>query len=239
MEKMTRPSRAVVLLSGGLDSATCLLIALGEATEVFALSFDYGQRHGVELDRARRLAERYGAAAHRIVRLDLPAGSSALTDRSRDVPRHALGAEPIPATYVPGRNTLFLAHAVAWGETIGAGDIYIGANALDYSGYPDCRPEFLEAFERTANLGTKAGVQGALTFRIRAPLLRLTKGDIVARASALGLDFSLTSSCYDPTPAGRPCGACDSCLLRAKGFRMARLRDPLVHDNNTSGVNPP
>lgn len=234
---MGRASRAIVLLSGGLDSATCLLIARGEADEVFALSFDYGQRHGVELDRARRLAERYGAAAHRIVRLDLPAPEgSALTDRSREVPRNALGAEPIPVTYVPARNTLFLAHAVAWGEAIGAGDIYIGANALDYSGYPDCRPEFLEAFERTANLGTKAGVSGALTFRIRAPLLRLTKGKIVARAAALGLDFALTSSCYDPTPRGQPCGACDSCLLRAKGFRVARLRDPLMHDD-TAGVN--
>jgi 7-cyano-7-deazaguanine synthase len=236
---MSGASRSIVLLSGGLDSATCLLIARAEADEVFALSFDYAQRHGVELDRARRLAERYGAAAHRVVRLDLPSPeSSALTDRSREVPRNALGAEPIPATYVPARNTLFLAHAVAWGEAIGAGDIYIGANALDYSGYPDCRPEFLEAFERTANLGTKAGVSGALAFRIRAPLLRLTKGEIVARAAALGLDFSLTSSCYDPTPTGQPCGACDSCLLRAKGFRMARLRDPLVHDS-TSGVNPP
>jgi 7-cyano-7-deazaguanine synthase len=236
---MTRASRAIVLLSGGLDSATCLLIARGEAEEVFALSFDYGQRHGVELERARLLAERYGAAAHRIVRLDLPApASSALTDRSRDVPRNALGADAIPVTYVPARNTLFLAHAVAWGETIGAGDIYIGANALDYSGYPDCRPEFLEAFERTANLGTKAGVEGALTFRIRAPLLRLTKGEIVARAAVLGLDFSLTSSCYDPTPTGEPCGACDSCLLRAKGFLAARLVDPLVNDG-APGVDPP
>jgi len=235
---MRPPIRAIVLLSGGLDSATCLVIARGEADEVFALSFDYGQRHRVELDRARSLAARYGAAAHRIVRLDLPApGSSALTDPSREVPRNALGAEPIPATYVPARNTLFLSHAVAWGEAIGAADIYIGANALDYSGYPDCRPEFLEAFERMANLGTKAGVEGALAFRIHAPLLRLTKGEIVARAAALGLDFALTSSCYDPTRTGQPCGSCDSCLLRAKGFRVAGLHDPLVR-NDTSGVNP-
>ena len=237
---MTGASRAIVLLSGGLDSATCLLIARGETKEVFALSFYYGQRHGVELERARLLAKAYGAAAHRIVRLDLPApGSSALTDRSRDVPRNALGAEPIPVTYVPGRNTLFLAHAVAWGEAIGAGDIYIGANALDYSGYPDCRPEFLEAFERTANLGTKAGVEGAITFRIHAPLLRSTKGEIVSRAAALGLDFALTSSCYDPTPTGQPCGSCDSCLLREKGFRDAGLRDPIAPDDTSSGVNSP
>ena len=221
-------NRAIVLLSGGLDSATCLLIAKKEAREVFALSFDYGQRHRVELERARDLALRYGASVHRIVKLDLPAPeSSALTDRSREVPRHALGREAIPVTYVPARNTLFLSHAVAWGEAIGAGDVYIGANALDYSGYPDCRPEFLEAFERTANLGTKAGVEGALAFRIHAPLLRMTKGEIVSRAAELGLDFALTSSCYDPTPDGEPCRSCDSCLLREKGFREAGLPDPL------------
>ncbi len=185
-----RMKRAIVLLSGGLDSATCLLIAGTEAEEVFALSFDYGQRHRVELERARGLARQYRAAAHRVVKLDLPAPeSSALTDLSRDVPRHALGTDPIPVTYVPARNTLFLSHAVAWGEALGAGDIFIGANSIDYSGYPDCRPEFLESFERTANLGTKAGVEGALTFRIHAPLLRMTKGEIVAKARDLGLGF--------------------------------------------------
>ena len=221
-------NRAIVLLSGGLDSATCLLIAKKEAEEVFALSFDYGQRHRLELDRARSLALRYGAAAHRIVKLDLPAPeSSVLTDRSREVPRHALGREAIPPTYVPARNTLFLSHAVAWGEAIRAEHVYIGANALDYSGYPDCRPEFLDAFEKAVNLGTKAGVEGTLTFRIRAPLLRMTKGEIVSRAAELGLDFALTSSCYDPTPEGEPCRSCDSCLLREKGFREAGLRDPL------------
>jgi 7-cyano-7-deazaguanine synthase len=148
------------------------------------------------------------------------------------VPRHALGREAIPVTYVPARNTLFLSHAVAWGEAIGAGDVYIGANALDYSGYPDCRPEFLEAFEKTANLGTKAGVEGAIVFRIHAPLLSMTKGEIVSRAAALGLEFAMTSSCYDPTPDGEPCRSCDSCLLREKGFREAGLRDPLYRSPN-------
>jgi 7-cyano-7-deazaguanine synthase len=220
--------RAIVLLSGGLDSATCFLIAKKEAEEVFALSFDYAQRHRVELDRARSLAETYGAAAHRVVRLDLPAPeSSALTDLSQDVPRHTLGAEAIPITYVPARNTLFLSNAVAWGESIGAGDLYIGANAIVYSGYPDCRPVFLESFEQTAILGTKAGVQGELAFRIHAPLLRMTKGEIVSKGRELGLDFALTSSCYDPALNGEPCRSCDSCLLREKGFREAGLQDPL------------
>jgi 7-cyano-7-deazaguanine synthase len=219
--------KAIVLLSGGLDSATCLLIAREERFEVFALSFDYGQRHRVELERARALAARYGASDHRILRLDLPArGSSALTDVATAVPRDSLGSEPIPITYVPARNTLFLSHAIAWAEVIGAQDVFIGANALDYSGYPDCRPEFLEAFERAANLGTKAGVEGR-RFRIRAPLLSMTKAEIISRAATLGLDFGLTVSCYDPSDSGRPCGHCDSCLLRSKGFQEAGLIDPL------------
>jgi 7-cyano-7-deazaguanine synthase len=226
-------NRAIVLLSGGLDSATCFLIAKKEAEEVFTLSFDYAQRHKVELERARSLAETYGAAAHRVVKLDLPAReSSALTDLSRDVPRHALGAEAIPITYVPARNTLFLSNAVAWGEAIGAGDLYIGANSIDYSGYPDCRPEFLESFERTANLGTKSGVEGEMTFRIHAPLLRMTKGEIVSKARDLGLNFALTSSCYDPAPDGEPCRSCDSCLLREIGFREAGVQDPLHQPPN-------
>ncbi len=224
-------SRAVVLLSGGLDSATCLLIARAEGFEVFALSFDYGQRHKVELDRARDLAAACGVREHRVVHLDYPApGASALTDSAKAVPRHRLGEEPIPATYVPARNTLFLANALAWAEAINARDIFLGANALDYSGYPDCRPEFLEAFEKAANLGTKAGVQGETAFRIRAPLLQMTKAQIVSRAAALGLNFALTSSCYDPSPQGIPCGACDACLLREKGFREAGLKDPLRFD---------
>jgi 7-cyano-7-deazaguanine synthase len=220
--------RAIVLLSGGLDSATCLLIAMEQGFEVFALSFDYGQRHHVELERARQLASRYGALEHRVIRLDLPAaGASALTDRSLAVPKRSLGKQAIPVTYVPARNTLFLAHAVAWGEALEAADIFIGANALDYSGYPDCRPEFLDAFQRMANLGTKAGVESKLAFRIHAPLLRMTKGEIVARGRELDLDFALTSSCYDPSAEGRPCRACDSCLLREKGFQEAGALDPI------------
>jgi 7-cyano-7-deazaguanine synthase len=222
-------SPAIVLLSGGLDSATTLLIAKAEGFEVFALSFDYGQRHLLELDRARSLAERYGAREHRVIRLDYPAGAaSALTDPSRAVPKDSLGKEAIPPTYVPARNTLFLAHAVAWGEALGAADIFIGANALDYSGYPDCRQEYLQAFEKMANLATKASVEGTMAFRIRAPLLALTKGEIVSRAASLGLDFALTNSCYDPSPEGGPCGGCDSCLLRERGFREAGLTDPLT-----------
>jgi 7-cyano-7-deazaguanine synthase len=219
--------RAVVLLSGGLDSSTCLLIAREQGFEIHALSFDYGQRHRVELDAARAIAQRYGASAHRIVKVDLPgAASSALTEPALPVPKDSLGRDAIPITYVPARNTLFLAHAIAWAESLGAADVFIGANALDYSGYPDCRPEFLEAFERMANLGTRAGVEGKLAFRIRAPLLRMTKAQIVAEGARLGLDFGLTSSCYDPGPDGQPCGSCDSCLLRIKGFREAGIRDP-------------
>jgi 7-cyano-7-deazaguanine synthase len=203
------------------------LIAREEGFEVFALSFDYGQRHRVELERAQALAARYGASDHRILRLDLPAqGSSALTNPETAVPRDSLGSEPIPITYVPARNTLFLSHAIAWAEVIGAADVFIGANALDYSGYPDCRPEFLEAFERTVNLGTKAGVEGR-RFRVRAPLLSMTKAEIIVRAATLGLDFDLTVSCYDPSESGRPCGHCDSCLLRISGFLEAGLIDPL------------
>jgi 7-cyano-7-deazaguanine synthase len=226
-EDPARDGRAVVLLSGGLDSATCLLIAVTEGRRVSALSFDYGQRHSAELACARALAGTYGAIEHRIVRIDLPSRhGSALTDRAIGVPRHALGAEAIPVTYVPARNALFLAHALSWAEAIGAPEIFLGANALDCSGYPDCRPEFLEAFQRMANLGTKAAAEGRLSFEIRAPLIAMKKSEIVRRAASLGLDFALTSSCYDPAPDGRPCGACDSCLLRRKGFQEAGLVDP-------------
>jgi 7-cyano-7-deazaguanine synthase len=221
--------KAVVLLSGGLDSATCLLLARSDGFEVHALSFDYGQRHRIELERASALAARYGAAEHRVLRIDLPRkDASVLTEAFRPVPRHRLGADAIPQTYVPARNTIFLAHALAWAEPLGAENIYLGANALDYSGYPDCRPEFLEAFERMANLATKAGVEGTARVRIRAPLLTMTKAEIVRSAADLGLDFALTSSCYDPSSEGAPCGACDACLLRRKGFREAGLADPLA-----------
>jgi len=212
----------VVLLSGGLDSATCLALVSRWGWTVHALSFDYGQRHRVELSAARALARKYRVASHRVIAI--PAfgalGGSALTDRRIRVPKSALGVEKIPVTYVPARNTLFLAFALGVAETSGATEIVIGANALDYSGYPDCRPVFLRAFARVAKLGTKAGAEGR-SLVIRAPLLRFSKADIVRLARALGLDTSLTTSCYDPGRKGLPCGLCDSCLLRAKGFAEA------------------
>ena len=212
--------------------ATCLLIAREEGYDVHALSFDYGQRHAVELDAARAIAAKYGVREHRVVRLDYPGrGASALTDLGVAVPKDSLGREAIPSTYVPARNTLFLAHALAWAEVLEAEAIFIGANALDYSGYPDCRPEFLEAFERAANLGTRRGIE-ASPFRIHAPLLRSSKAEIIRRAAALGLDFALTTSCYEPGPKREPCGACDSCLLREKGFREAGMADSARHLNS-------
>jgi len=219
----TRGRRScVLLLSGGLDSATCLALVSRWGWTVHALSFDYGQRHRVELRAARSLARKYHVASHRVIAI--PAfgalGGSALTDRSIRVPKRALGRARIPVTYVPARNTLFLAFALGVAESSGATEIVIGANALDYSGYPDCRPAFLRAFERVARLGTKAGAEGG-SFAIRAPLLDKSKADIVRLALALGLDTSLTISCYDPSTKGRPCGTCDSCLLREKGFREA------------------
>ena len=222
--------QAVVLLSGGLDSATALAIARAEGFDAYALSFDYGQRHDRELDSARRVAAALGAREHLVLRLDLRAiGGSALT---ADIPvpkgRSAEAmASGIPATYVPARNTIFLSHALAWAEVLECQDIFIGVNALDYSGYPDCRPEFIEAFERMANLATRAGVEGRSRLRIHTPLIRLTKAEIVARGIALGVDFGLTWSCYEPRPDGLACGRCDSCLLREKGFREAGLRDPV------------
>ena len=219
---------AVVLLSGGIDSTTTLAIALAEGYEAYALSFNYGQRHQIETDAARCVAKSLGAKEHRIAKIDLRVfGGSALTDKI-DVPKQRSETEiahGIPVTYVPARNTIFLAYALAWAEVIPANDIFLGVNAIDYSGYPDCRPEFIEAFENLANLGTKAGVQGR-RFQIHTPLIKFSKADIIRKGVELGVDFSVTHSCYDPTPEGFAFGECDSCLLRLKGFREAGLKDP-------------
>ncbi len=223
---------AVVLLSGGLDSATTLAIARSQGYEAYALSFAYGQRHSRELDSASRVAAALGAKNRLVLTLDLRAiGGSALTG-DLAVPKSRTAGEigvGIPVTYVPARNTIFLAHALAWAEVLGAEDVFIGANVVDYSGYPDCRPEYLEAFERLADLATKAGVEGKSRFRIHAPLIRMTKAEIIRTGHALGVDFSLTWSCYEPTADGRPCGLCDSCTLRKKGFAEAGLTDPLCY----------
>jgi len=221
--------RAIVLLSGGLDSTTTFAIAKQQGFLVYALSFDYGQRHATEIEAARRVAAKLGAAEHRVLTLDDAVFSgSALTDHV-DVPKLRSDKEiaaGIPVTYVPARNTIFLAHALAWAEALAITDIFIGVNALDYSGYPDCRPEFISAFENMANLGTKAGVEGG-RFTIHTPLISLSKAEIIRRAYDLGVDLSLTHSCYDPLPDGRACGQCDACQLRKKGFREAGLTDPL------------
>jgi 7-cyano-7-deazaguanine synthase len=216
--------RAVVLVSGGLDSATVLAIARAAGRECYALSFDYGQRHRLELEAAGRVASALGAREHRTMRIDFAGiGGSALTDPAIAVPEAASAG--IPVTYVPARNTVFLALALGWAEVLGAREIYVGVNAVDYSGYPDCRPEFITAFERLANLATKAGVEGG-SFAIRAPLIELTKAEIIGRGVALGVDYALTVSCYQPDGAGRACGRCDSCRLRRAGFEAAGVADP-------------
>jgi len=221
--------RVVVLLSGGIDSATTMAIALAEGSEAYALSIDYGQRHQIELEASRRIAKSLGATEHRVAKIDLRVfGGSALTD-DIDVPKKRSETEiahEIPVTYVPARNTIFLAYALAWAEVIAANHIFLGVNAIDYSGYPDCRPEFIEAFESLAGLATKAGVEGRC-FHIHTPLIKLSKAEIIRKAIELGVDLSLTHSCYDPTPEGLACGACDSCLLRLKGFRDAGTKDPI------------
>jgi len=220
---MTAP--AVVLLSGGLDSATCLAIARAEGFACHALSFAYGQRHETELRAAELVARELGAVQHRVMHIDLAAfGGSALTDRNLAVPESP--SSGIPITYVPARNTVFLSFALAWSEVLGAHDIFIGVNAVDYSGYPDCRPEFIEAFEKMASLATRAGVEGAARLRIRTPLIDLTKADIVRRGLALGVDYSRTVSCYQADHDGRACGKCDSCRLRRAGFEAAGVPDP-------------
>lgn len=229
---MSASAKAVCLLSGGLDSSVCLAFARKEGYECYALSFDYGQRHRIELEAAAKVADDLGAAQHVVVRVDLRTfGGSALTgdmEVPKERPRAEMG-QGIPVTYVPARNTIFLSLALAWAEVLGAQDIFIGVNAIDYSGYPDCRLEYIEAFERMANLATKAGVEGVSRIHIHTPLIRLRKAEIVKLGAALGVDFRLTHSCYDPDAEGRPCGACDSCLLRRKGFEEAGITDPLEH----------
>ena len=233
--------KAVVLLSGGLDSSTAAAIAKDEGFAPFALSFSYGQRHRRELESAHAVAVHLGIEKHLVICFDMgPIGGSALTcavpvPKDKYGPSRLLDAseasgekQEIPVTYVPARNTIFLSFALAWAETLGAADIFIGANVVDYSGYPDCRPEYLKAFEAMADLATRESVEGRVKFRIRAPLLHMTKAQIIREGSRLGLDYSLTWSCYDPQPSGSPCGRCDSCLYRAKGFKEAGLADPLL-----------
>lgn len=221
---MTMMKKAVVLLSGGLDSATILAIAKSQGYECYALSFDYGQRHGAELHAARRVAQSCGAIEHKIIRIGLGEfGGSALTDTRIAVPETP--QEGIPVTYVPARNTVFLAFALGWAEVLGSADIFIGVNAVDYSGYPDCRPQYIEAFERLANLATKAGVEGK-HFKVHAPLIKLKKAEIIRIGTDLGIDYALTVSCYSADDEGRACGSCDSCRFRKIGFAEAGISDP-------------
>ena len=220
--------KAVILYSGGLDSTTCLAIAKAEGFELYAMSFSYGQRHSIELELAKKNARAGGAIEHLVVDFDYrKIGGSALTS-DIEVPKEGVG-DDIPATYVPARNTIFLSFALGWAEVLGAFDIFIGVNALDYSGYPDCRPEYIAAFETMANLATKAGVEGSNRFRIHTPLIDLTKAEIIRKGLALGVDYGRTHSCYDPTPEGMACGLCDSCRLRLKGFAEAGVMDPVKY----------
>jgi 7-cyano-7-deazaguanine synthase len=228
---VTKPTpKAVVLLSGGIDSTTTLALARRDGFELYALSFDYGQRHAIELDAARRVARAFGVARHEVLALDLRRwGGSALTADiavPKDRPPEAM-ASGIPVTYVPARNTIFLSYALAWAEVLGAADLFIGVNALDYSGYPDCRPEYLAAFQRMADLATRAGVEGHERLRIHAPLIAMTKPEIIQAGLSLGVDYSITQSCYDPSPDGDACGRCDACQLRLGGFAGAAVADPI------------
>lgn len=230
-------AKAIVLLSGGLDSATALAIARKEGFACHALTFRYGQRHSREIDAARRVARSLGALEHRLIEIDLRAlGGSALTDSQIEVPkdRSDLGdSSDIPLTYVPARNTIFLSYALAWAEVLGAFDLFIGVNSTDYSGYPDCRAEFIAAFETMANLATAAAVQGKGRYRIHTPILEMTKAQIIRTGTGLGVDYALTHSCYDPDSEGRSCGRCDSCRLRLKGFAQAGLTDPISYVERT------
>jgi 7-cyano-7-deazaguanine synthase len=226
--------KAVCLLSGGLDSATVLAIAKSRGFELYAMSFQYGQRHVHELDCARQVAKATGVARHNVVTIDLAVfGGSALTDSAIEVPKNRalneMGDGGIPVTYVPARNTIFLSFALAWAETLGSQDIFIGVNALDYSGYPDCRPEYIEAYEGMANLATRAGVEGKLRLTIHTPLIEMTKARIIRTGLDLGLDYAITSTCYDPSPDGKACGQCDACLLRLKGFAENGVADPAAY----------
>ncbi|OPY14390.1 MAG: 7-cyano-7-deazaguanine synthase [Syntrophus sp. PtaB.Bin001] len=235
---MTDQKKAVILLSGGLDSATTMAIAKAEGYELYALTFQYGQRHAVELEAARRLAAAMGAKEHLVISIDLRIiGGSALTGPievpKTTHPEEEMSAE-IPVTYVPARNTIFLSYALAWAEVLQISEIFIGVNAVDYSGYPDCRPEYIAAFEKMANLATKAGTEGKMHMKIRTPLILLSKADIIRKGIALGVDYGMTHTCYDPLPNGTACGQCDSCRLRLKGFREAGYEDPAL-----SGHQPP
>jgi 7-cyano-7-deazaguanine synthase len=230
---MCDPKKAIVLSSGGIDSTTAMAIARHEGYEIYSLTFDYGQRHRIEVDAARRVAGALGAKEHLVIHTELgKIGGSALT-ADIDVPKGRRGDEmrqSIPVTYVPARNTLFLSYALAWAEVLGASDIFIGVNAVDYSGYPDCRPEYIEAFERMANLATRAAMEGKTRLRIRTPLIDMTKAEIIKKGIGLGVDYNLTHSCYDPSEDGAACGECDSCLMRKKGFRDAGVPDPTRYE---------
>lgn len=225
--------RAVILLSGGMDSATAMAIAKNEGFEVYALTLDYGQRHSAEIEKAKKIAEYLGAKNHLTISLGLhKIGGSALINKEAPLPKgrnlREIG-ERIPVTYVPARNTIFLAYALAWAEVLGAEDIFIGVNIMDYSGYPDCRPEYISAFEKMANLATRAGVERELVFKIHTPLINSSKAEIIRKGMELKVDYSLTHSCYDPLPDGRACGECDSCKLRLRGFEEAGFRDPILY----------
>jgi len=228
-KNMNHIKKAVVLSSGGIDSTTVMAMAKHEGFEIHSLSFFYGQRHAVELEAAQKVADTLGATKHLVINIDLKKiGGSSLTD-DMDVPKdrdERAMSQKIPVTYVPARNTIFLSFALAWAEVLESSDIFIGVNAIDYSGYPDCRPEYIDAFERMANLATRAGVEGIIKIKIRTPLIRLTKAQIIKKGINLGVDYSVTHSCYDPSPQGLACGRCDSCFLRKKGFKEAGVDDP-------------